>query len=149
MAPQMLNHSGHSAIHDDHRLRSRTALRAHGFDLFHNIHAFDDSAKDDMLAVEVGRLTCAHEELAAICVRACVRHGQAPATRVLACLSGEAFVGELSTVDRLTATAVPACEVPTLAHEARDDTVERGPLEVERLALCSHSLFAGAQAPEV
>ena len=58
-------------------------------------------------------------------------------------------VEKLRTVDRLAASAVPAGEVATLAHELRDDAVEGGALEVERLARLAHALLAGAEATEV
>ena len=45
--------------------------------------------------------------------------------------------------------AVAAREVTALAHELRDDAVEGGALEVERLARLAHALLAGAQAAEV
>ena len=44
---------------------------------------------------------------------------------------------------------VAAREVAALAHEVRDDAVEGGALEVERLALTSHALLARAQSAEV
>ena len=45
--------------------------------------------------------------------------------------------------------AVAAREVAALAHELRDDTVEGGALEVERLAALAHALLARAQRAEV
>ena len=45
--------------------------------------------------------------------------------------------------------AVAAREVTALAHELRDDAVEGGALEVERLAAAAHALLARAQSAEV
>ena len=45
--------------------------------------------------------------------------------------------------------AVAAREVAALAHELRDDAVEGGALEVERLAALAHALLARAQSAEV
>ena len=45
--------------------------------------------------------------------------------------------------------AVAAREIAALAHELRDDTVEGGALEVERLAALAHALLARAQRAEV
>jgi hypothetical protein len=45
--------------------------------------------------------------------------------------------------------AVAAREVAALAHELRDDAVEGGALEVERLAAAAHALLARAQSAEV
>ena len=64
-------------------------------------------------------------------------------------LEGEVLVGELLAVDGLAAGAVAAGEVATLAHELRDDAVEGGALEVERLARLAHALLAGAEGAEV
>ena len=47
------------------------------------------------------------------------------------------------------AAAVAAREVAALAHELRDDAVEGGALEVERLAALAHALLARAQSAEV
>ena len=64
-------------------------------------------------------------------------------------LEGEVLVGELLAVDGLAAGTVAAGEVATLAHELRDDAVEGGALEVERLARLADALLAGAEAAEV
>ena len=40
-------------------------------------------------------------------------------------------------------------EVASLQHEARDDTVERGALVVQLLAVRCRALFAGAQRPKL
>merc|ERR1712066_1148291 len=64
------------AIGNDHRLRSFTALRANALDLLHDIHALNDGAEDDMLAVEPRSLHGAKEKLRAVRVRPGVRHGE-------------------------------------------------------------------------
>ena len=58
-------------------------------------------------------------------------------------------VFEFVTVDGLATSTVPLGEVPTLAHELGDHAVKRGTLEVQRLALPAHTLFAGAERTEV
>ena len=45
----------------------------------------------------------------------------------------EVLVGELLAIDGLAAAAISSGEVATLAHEVRDDTVERGALVAEAL----------------
>ena len=45
--------------------------------------------------------------------------------------------------------AVALGEVAALQHELRDDTVELGALEVERLARLAHALLASAERTEV
>ena len=64
-------------------------------------------------------------------------------------LEGEVLVSELLAVDGLAAGAVAAGEVAALAHELRDDAVEGGALEVERLARLADALLAGAERAEV
>ena len=61
----------------------------------------------------------------------------------------EVLVLELAAVDRLASGAVAAREVAALEHEAGDHAVEDASSEVQRLALASRSLLAGAQSAEV
>jgi hypothetical protein len=80
---------------------------------------------------------------------ALLRAGGGIAAQLTGVLEGEVLVRELLAVDGLAAGAVAAGEVATLAHELRDDAVEGGALEVERLARLAHALLAGAEATEV
>src|SRR6185295_1067491 len=102
-----------------------------------------------VLAVEPVRLHGADEELRTVRVRARVGHREDAGTGVLAGLPLEGLVGELRPVDRLAARAVARGEVAALAHEPRDDPVERRALEVQRLARPPDALLAGAQRAEV
>jgi hypothetical protein len=52
-------------------------------------------------------------------------------------------------VDRLPSCAVPAREVAALAHEAWDDPVKAGPLEVEALSRTTNASLASAEGSEV
>jgi hypothetical protein len=54
----------------------------------------------------------------------------------------EVLIGELSSVDALSTSTVVVGEVSTLAHETRNDTVERRSLE-------SESRFSSAELTEV
>ena len=52
------NASEHAAIRDlNGRARPAAASRAHGLDLLDDVHALDDRAEDDVLAVEPGVVT--------------------------------------------------------------------------------------------
>ena len=57
-------------------------------------------------------------------------------------LEREVFIGELVPVDGFPAGTVVVGEIPSLAHESWDDTVERGTRKAE-------SLFPGAESTEV
>lgn len=61
----------------------------------------------------------------------------------------EVLVRKAGTVDRLAARAVAACEIATLNHKVRNDSVEGGALIVQRLAGNPCALLAGAQRTEV
>jgi len=64
-------------------------------------------------------------------------------------LQVEVFIRELLTIDGLTAGAVAAGEITTLAHKVGDDTMESGTLEVERLAGLALALLASAESAEI
>ena len=59
------------------------------------------------------------------------------------------LVAELESVDALTSCAVPCSEVAALAHESRDDAMERAALVVKRLATLAFALLPGAERAEV
>ena len=63
--------------------------------------------------------------------------------------SSEVLVLELVAKDRLATSAITSGEVTTLGHEAWDDSVELGSLEVKGLALGAHALFTSAESAEV
>jgi len=128
-----------AAVGDQDLLGGLAALGAEGLNLLDGVHALDNLAEDDVLAVEPGGLGGAQEELAAVGVGAGVGHGQDARAGVLQL---EVLVLELHAVDGLAARAVPGGEVAALAHEVGDDAVEAGPLEPV-------SLLAGAQRAEV
>ena len=53
----------------------------------------------------------------------------------------EVLVFKHCAIDRLTASAVSCCKVPTLAHELRYDSVKHTALEVQWLATISLPLL--------
>jgi hypothetical protein len=107
------------------------------------VPARDHFAKDDVLAVKMGRVGESQEELRAVRVRARVSHGEVTAVCMLVM---EVLVVELFSVsiDALATGAVTFGEVTTLGHEAIDDTVELAALVAEVL-----SLLASAEYSEV
>ena len=105
-----------------------------------------DLTEDDVLAIQVGSGREAEEELRAVRVGAGVGHGEDASASVAV---REVLVVESASVDGLATSAVTSGEVATLGHEAGDDTVELGSLEVERLAGLAHALLASAEASEV
>jgi hypothetical protein len=111
-----------------------------------DIHTLDDTAKDDVLAIEPSSLDGGQEELRAVGVGTSVGHREEARTGVLEL---EVLIGELVAIDRLATSAITAGEVATLAHELRNDTVELGALVVQWLAALAHALLAGAQSTEV
>jgi len=92
-----------------------------------------------MLAIKPAGLSSADKELGAIGVRASVGHGEGADINVL---QGEVLILEFVAIDRLATSTISCSEVTTLAHEARDDSVEGGALEAE-------ALLSSAQSTEV
>mmetsp|Transcript_61200 Transcript_61200/g.167941 ORF Transcript_61200/g.167941 Transcript_61200/m.167941 type:complete len:267 (+) Transcript_61200:157-957(+) len=135
-----------AAIGDHHLLAGLAPLAAHSLDRLDHVHALDHLAEDNVLAIEPRGLGGAQEELAAVGARARVGHRERARARVLQL---EVLVRELLAVDGLAARAVAAREIAALQHKLRDDAVEDGVLEVERLARLAHALLAGGERPEV
>ena len=65
-----------SAVDDLDPLGRSSRAASDGLDLVHDVHAFDDLAKDDVPAVQPARDDRRDEELASVRVRAGVRHAQ-------------------------------------------------------------------------
>jgi len=128
-----------TAVGNHNLLGGLAALRAITFNFLHHIHAFNDRAKYNVLAIQPSGLGGAEEELRAVGVRTSVGHGQNTRTSVL---QGKVLVSKLGTIDGLAASAVVVGKVAALAHEVRDNAVEGA-------ALVAESLLASAQSTEV
>ena len=118
-------------------------------DFFHRIEhveTVDNFAENDMSSIEMRCLSESHEELRSIGVGAGVCHGQIASSSVLLV---KVFIGEGRAINRLTADARSVSEISALSHEAWDDTVESGALEVEWLALSTHSFLTSAKSTEI
>merc|ERR1711942_181459 len=92
-----------------------------------------------MLAIKPAGLSGADKELGTVGVGASVGHGEGAGVNVL---QGEVLILKLVAVDRLATGAVACGEVATLAHEARDNSVEGRSLVAE-------ALLSSAQSTEV
>ena len=66
-----------------------------------------------------------YKQLLPVGVRTSISHGQNARSSVF---ESEVLVIELASVDTLATRSVSLCEIPTLAHEAGDDSVELGTL---------------------
>ena len=101
---------------DDRRLGHVAAASGNVVHVLQHLGTVNKLAEHNVLAIEVGRVRGAHEELTAVGVGAGVGHGQAAETGVHTSLALEGLVLELGTVDGLTTSAVAAGEVAALAH---------------------------------
>lgn len=119
-----------AAVNDGAELFRGAIFAASGLEPVEDLKAFDDSAENDVLPVEVGLRGEQDHELAAVGVLG-VGHGEAAANVVI---KVEVFIVELGAVDGLAAAAVPDGDVAALSNEARDHSVELGAHEVEGLA---------------
>jgi len=135
-----------TAVGDDDGLGGGAGLRADGLDGLDDVHTSGDVSEDAMLAIQPVGLDGAQEKLGAVGVGASVGHGEGTGASVL---QVEVFIRELLTIDGLTAGAVAAGEITTLAHKVGDDTMESGTLEVERLAGLALALLASAESAEI
>ena len=78
-------------------------------------------AEDHMLAIQPLGLGSADEKLGTVCVGSSICHGQDARACVL---QDEILIIKLLPVDGLAARAIMACEVTTLAHKSRNNSVK-------------------------
>ena len=97
------------------------AICLHYAQTHNDLHARGDAAENRVFAVKPGRGSQGDEELAAIGVGTCIRHGQNAGAGVLELLFD--LVLELGAKDAVPATA-SASGVSPLNHEVLDDAVE-------------------------
>jgi hypothetical protein len=110
-----------SRFRDNDLLRELARGGAVRLDFFHEVHAVNDLAEDDVGAVQPGGDNSGNEELGAVGILASVGHGQK--TR-LGVLDFEVLISELLAVNGLATGAIALGEVTTLEHETGDHTVE-------------------------
>mmetsp|Transcript_18125 Transcript_18125/g.45665 ORF Transcript_18125/g.45665 Transcript_18125/m.45665 type:complete len:225 (-) Transcript_18125:109-783(-) len=138
-----------AAVGDDNGLDGdvpcRRGVCLHRLD---DVHAIGDLAEDAVPAVEVRGGDCRDEELRPVGVGAGVGHAEDAGAGVLV-LVLEVLVGELLPVDGLAAPAVTPGDVPALSHEALNDPVELGSLEVQGHTGLALALLACAKGAEV
>ena len=72
----MLLHLALATVSDDDLLGGLAGLGAKALDLLDNVHALDDLAEHDVLAIQPLGLGSAEEELASVGVGSSVGHGQ-------------------------------------------------------------------------
>jgi len=128
-----------STVCHDNLLACLSTLRSKRFNLLYNVHAINDLAEHDMLAVQPAGLSSAQKELGAVGVGAGIGHRQDAGTGVL---QTKVFVLKLIAVDGFATGAVVVGEIATLAHESRDNSMEGR-------SLVSIALLTSAQSSKV
>lgn len=128
-----------AAILDLDFLGGLSRLRPNCFHLVDDVHSFDNRSEHDMFTIQPCCLFSTDEELRSICVLASISHRQNSSSCVL---QREILILELVSVDALSTGSVVFGEVSALAHEFRDDAMERA-------VLVSKALLTSAQGTEV
>ncbi|EPQ10739.1 hypothetical protein D623_10022347 [Myotis brandtii] len=105
----------------------------------HNIHAVFHLTEGHMPAPQPLSLDSADEKLGTVCVRSSICHGQDARTCMF---QDEVLILKFLPVDGLAACAMMACEVTSLAHKSRNNSVKAG-------ALITKSFLPSAQSTEV
>lgn len=103
-----------AADHDRREWPVGRCVHLHIGDVIHDVHALQDATEDDVLAVEPVGANNGDEELAAVRVRAGIRHGDNTAAELQ--LQAHWLVGEGLAEDREAAGAVAALKVAALDH---------------------------------
>ena len=73
----------------------------------------------------------AEEELATVCARASISHGEDTTACMLVL---EVLVSEVRAIDGFATSAVSSGEVATLGHKTSNDAMESAALEMKRLS---------------
>lgn len=95
-----------------------------------NLHAFNNSTKHYMTAIQPGGLHGSDEELGTIGVGSSISHREDTRSSVL---QEEVLVSELLAIDGLATSTIVVRKVTTLQHEVGDNTMEGGALVAETL----------------
>lgn len=135
-----------STVVNHNLLRGSSTVASIGLDCLDHLHALGHSTEHDVLSVQPCSCRCAQEELRAIRVWSSIGHGENSWASVL---QNKVLICKLVPVDGLPTRTVSSGEIPSLAHEVWDHTVEGGSLEVQRLARTSGALLTSAETPEV
>ena len=135
-----------AGVDEDVDERLVAAVGARVLDGVHDLHALDDLAEDDVLAVQVRRGHRRDEELRAVGVGARVGHREQSGARVL---DHEVLVRERAAVDGHGAGAVAGKDVAALQHEAADHAVEGHALVRQRRVIDAAAVAASRQGAEV
>jgi hypothetical protein len=135
-----------AAILDDDLGSGGSATGTFLLDLFHYIHAFEDSAENDMPVIEPVRDHGCDEELGSVRIPTRVRHTQ-QAWRIMH--EFEVFVLECSAINALTTCAVACGEITSLQHKVRNNAVKRASFVCQRFPALSLPFFPCAQASKI
>ena len=135
-----------SAGGNDSAFRWCATLSAYVLESVHHGEAIDNLTEDHVVVVEPRSRGECDEKLRAVRVRSVVGHGKQVAPTMVEL---EAFIFELEAVDALTTSAVPSREIPTLGHEAWNDSMERGPCVVHFCTKFSNPGFSICNGREV
>ena len=98
-----------------------SGLRSNSLKGFGHTHTLRYSSEDNMFAIEPAGVCSGDEELTSIGVGSSVCHWNAE--RFM--LEHKVFVLESVSVDRLATCSITSCEITSLDHEVRNDSVER------------------------
>ena len=133
-----------------------TALRSQILQRLQNVHSLLHLSEDDVVSVEPGARNRRDEELRTVRIGSAVGHRQQTGAVML---QVEVLVGETLAVDGLASHSVSHREIASLeinsvectylAHELRDDAVQRAALVMELLSGLANTLLSGAEAAEV
>lgn len=128
-----------AAFGNQHRTASAAPTASNTLDSLHHCIAIDHLSEDNVLAIQPCSLSSAEEELAAVSARSSIGHRQHARPCMLEL---EILICKLLTVDGFTSCAILTGEIPPLAHEVWNDTMEGTPFVPE-------AFLPSAQGPEI
>jgi len=114
-------------------------LGANGLKRLEEVKTLDYLTEDSVLTIKPGGFSKAEKELGSICVGSGICHRKHTRSIVLEL---KVLVAEGLTVDGAATSAIVACEITTLGHEARNNAVKARVFEAK-------PLLTSAQATEV
>mmetsp|Transcript_24385 Transcript_24385/g.27688 ORF Transcript_24385/g.27688 Transcript_24385/m.27688 type:complete len:429 (-) Transcript_24385:245-1531(-) len=132
--------------HGNFKLRNIISTNLDFFNLLNEVHTNNDSSENNMFAVQPRSFLESDEKLRTVGVGSGIRHTEQPGDVMFA---SKMFILEFLAVDTLSSGTITSSEISSLHHEALDNSVEFGILEMQRFTGISDTLLTSAQSSEV
>mmetsp|Transcript_37263 Transcript_37263/g.57791 ORF Transcript_37263/g.57791 Transcript_37263/m.57791 type:complete len:226 (+) Transcript_37263:135-812(+) len=133
-------------ICNDNGFLGGTRLATNFFDFPYDVQSVSYLTENHVFAIQPRRFLRTKEELRSICIRACICHTQYTRASVF---QFKIFIWPLLSKNPFSSSSIVSCKITSLTHEAWNDPVESGPLEMKLLSSFSCASLSGAKTSEI